>query len=700
MFEFIRRHVWVLPIAFAVLLAVVGWTTYRALEQSMKRELTSRLETVRNSTVTALELWSEEIRAVASDHADRTEIREAAKEMLKLARRSEDAREALLASPTLSSLRTMMAPVLERHGFEGWGVFAPDGIMLVGSTDTNEGLRIVPIQSYVDEWNRGLTTVSTPTLIRLTSVQQSQSLMVVGGPILGESGEPIGAFGLSLDPEKVYGRLLVVGRPGETGETLAFDKDGLLVSPSRFDPQLREIGLLPGDPEVSSFMRIHMRFPGGNLVEGYEATAPPKARPLTFAAASAIGGESGVDVEGFPDYRGVPVVAAWAWLPELGIGVTSEIEVAEAYAGLYVLQQRFGLLVGALAIGALGMFLYSFIVMRLRREVDQARQIGRYHIERKLGAGGMGTVYLASHALLRRPTAMKILNAKQAGKEGIARFEREVQLSSSLTHPNTIQIFDYGNTDDDTFYYVMEYVNGFTLGSCVANDGPLPEARVVFLMKQVCASLAEAHKRGLMHRDLKPANVMICERGGAFDFVKVLDFGLAKEMTQTQDVGLTDVSSLTGTPLYMPPEAAQAPETLDVRGDVYQLGLLAFHLLVGRDLFEGETPVDVILQHVGTAATPPSVALGKPVSHDLDQIILRCLSKKPEDRYADAGELYDAFEECSYAGTWGQREAREWWAQWREQHPEAEEGAETASTLPSGYGIELQDRLDPEQRVE
>jgi hypothetical protein len=445
---------------------------------------------------------------------------------------------------------------------------------------------------------------------------------------------------------------------------------------------------------VTSFYRVEIRDPGGNLVAGYRPELPVQARPLTRAAAGALAGGRGADVRGYPDYRGVPVVGAWAWLPDLEIGIVTEVDQEEAYRGLLVLRRRFGIVIGLVALAALGMFLYSAVVLRLRRQVQEARQVGRYKIVRKLGSGGMGTVYLASHALLRRPTAIKILRAESSGREGNARFEREVQVTSSLTHPNTVEIYDFGHTPDGTFYYAMEYLHGVTLGRCVEDDGAQPEARVVHVMRQVCASIAEAHAAGLMHRDLKPSNVILCERGGMLDFAKVLDFGLVRPQERGKDLGLTDTTSLTGTPLYMPPEAVQSPEKLDVRGDVYQLGLIAYFLLAGHHAFRGETPVDVMLQQVSVAPDPPSRALGRSLSPQLEQLVMRCLEKSPADRPSDAGELLEAFETCPVSGSWGQREARAWWQAWRERNPEDAGDEAVTESFPTGYSVDLAQRLE------
>jgi serine/threonine protein kinase len=300
----------------------------------------------------------------------------------------------------------------------------------------------------------------------------------------------------------------------------------------------------------------------------------------------------------------------------------------------------------------------------------------------------MGTVYLARHALLCRPTAIKVLRGEQATAEAVARFEREVQVSSQLSHPNTIDIYDFGYTPDGTFYYAMEYLDGITLDRLIETEGPLPEARVLSIMRQACGSIAEAHDAGLIHRDLKPSNIMLCEIGGMYDYAKVLDFGLVREQEQAQDVALTDVTSLTGTPLYMPPEVVKHPDKVDVRADLYQLGAIAYYLLAGRPMFTGGSAYEVLAHHLNSIPRPPSEVLGRAVTPELEAIVLRCLEKDPAARPATGRDLLESLEICSCPDTWGQRDARIWWAEWRERHPESHD-LDPASSLPSGYAIDL-----------
>jgi hypothetical protein len=308
--------------------------------------------------------------------------------------------------------------------------------------------------------------------------------------------------------------------------------------------------------------------------------------------------------------------------------------------------------------------LASWVIYGLRQEVRQARQLGQYTLEQKIGEGGMGAVYRARHALLRRPTAIKLIRASDASESTLARFEREVQLTSSLSHPNTIAIYDYGRTPDGVFYYAMEYLSpGLSLQTLVERDGPQPEGRVVQVLRQVCGALAEAHAIGLIHRDVKPANIMLCERGGMYDVVKVLDFGLVKQVGASGDQALTSAHAITGTPLYMTPEAVEAPEQVDARSDLYAVGAVAYFLLTGRPVFEGRSAVEVLAHHLHDAPILPSERLGRVIEPGLEALILRCLAKDRAHRPADASALLAALEAgpALHVPAWTPQDARGWW---------------------------------------
>ncbi len=297
----------------------------------------------------------------------------------------------------------------------------------------------------------------------------------------------------------------------------------------------------------------------------------------------------------------------------------------------------------------------------LRAEAFEARQLGQYRLKRPLGRGGMGEVYLAEHLLLKRPSAVKLIRPDKAGdSQALARFEREVKATAKLTHWNTVEIYDYGRADDGTFYYVMEYLPGMNLGQLVEMCGPLPPGRVIYLLAQTCDALAEAHDNELIHRDIKPANIFAANRGGVFDVVKLLDFGLAKPLTNVTGTQITLEGTFTGSPLYMSPEQATGDGQVDARSDIYSLGLVAYYLLAGKPPFDFNTPLKIIMAHARDEPPPPS-RHNPDVPGDLEQVVMRCLEKDPDHRFQDVESLRQALLACSDAGSWNRQLAAAWW---------------------------------------
>jgi serine/threonine-protein kinase len=362
-----------------------------------------------------------------------------------------------------------------------------------------------------------------------------------------------------------------------------------------------------------------------------------------------------------------PKTVAWAVLamalaPPLGFAILSEQPEAASFAERFRAAEQTGSNVLFLLIGA-GIAVYSSAVLNnLRAQLHEARKFGQYQLVRQIGEGGMGEVYLAEHSLLKRPCAMKLIKAESVNDPLLlARFEREVQSSARLAHHNTIEIYDYGHTDDGTFYYVMEYLQGVNLADLVRDEGALPPGRVIHLFRQVCAGLAEAHGLGLVHRDLKPANIFVARIGGESDVAKVLDFGLVKLTKDAGAVALTSDLTISGTPLYMSPEQALADKALDARSDVYALGAVIYHALTGRPPFLADSPVALMLAHARDEVVPPTQVRAD-VPKDLEALVLRCLAKKPEDRYQTVKELGRALASCNAAADWGPEEADAWWA--------------------------------------
>jgi len=340
--------------------------------------------------------------------------------------------------------------------------------------------------------------------------------------------------------------------------------------------------------------------------------------------------------------------------------------------------------------------LTSHVIYGLRREARAAKQLGQYSLEEKIGEGGMGVVYRASHAMLRRPTAVKLLMPERASETQLARFEREVQLSSRLTHPNTITIFDYGRTPDGIFYYAMELLGGATLESIVEYDGPQPAERVAHVLEQVAGALAEAHGIGLIHRDIKPANIILCDQGGVPDVAKVLDFGLVKQIQKedgAESTFATGDHAITGTPLYMPPEAIVHPDRADGRSDLYSLAAVGYFLLTGQQVFAGDNAIEIFSHHLHTAPVPPAERLGAAVPEGLSELLLRSLAKEPDARPRSAAQFLEQLRALDLARHWGPERARAWWNEHGE-NLRLRRTKPPAGASPRTFMVDFGDRLD------
>jgi len=342
-------------------------------------------------------------------------------------------------------------------------------------------------------------------------------------------------------------------------------------------------------------------------------------------------------------------------------GITSfRIDPVQFFLGLVF---PYLLVVGMAYVGAR-------VVYQLGTEVKRARELGSYRLEEKLGEGGMGEIWRARHRMLARPAAIKLIRPSFAGDarggvsaEAISRFEREAQVIARLRSPHTVELFDFGVADDGAFYYVMELLDGLDAESLLHRFEPTPPERTVYLLRQVCHSLSEAHSCGLVHRDIKPANIFLCRYGEEYDFVKVLDFGIVRAARDSGDSSVvhTRENAVRGTPAFIAPEQAMGTD-LDGRADIYATGCVAYWLLTGQLVFTAESPMGLLMQHAQTPPTPPSARTDQPIPQALDDLVLSCLAKDPAQRPQSARELSLRLAEVEGSSAWTQDRAREWWA--------------------------------------
>jgi tRNA A-37 threonylcarbamoyl transferase component Bud32 len=329
----------------------------------------------------------------------------------------------------------------------------------------------------------------------------------------------------------------------------------------------------------------------------------------------------------------------------------------------------------------------SHVLQRIGRRLHEAQELGSYHLIEPLGTGGMGEVWRAEHHLLARHAAIKLVRPEVLGARtdaearlALRRFKREAQATAQLSSPHTIQLFDFGVTEEGTFYYVMELLTGLDLESMVREFGPMPADRALYLLRQVCHSLADAHARGFVHRDVKPANIYVCRLGLEYDFVKVLDFGLVKFNRYTGDTDVLETldRTTTGTPAYMAPEIILGDVDVDRRADVYALGCVAYYLLTGQLVFEADSPMKMLMQHLHAQPVPPSQRTELPIPRELDDLVMACLQKDPNRRPQNAEELFRLAYGCRTCEGWTQDRARTWW----EMHMREFTGPLTVSAAP------------------
>ncbi len=480
--------------------------------------------------------------------------------------------------------------------------------------------------------------------------EQGPPLLYFVAPIRTGGSEPgeivaAGAFGYPADDE--FTKILSVARQGLTGETYAFDEHGLLLNESRFDDELRTDGLLPSDPRSQSILRIEIRDPGPQREKWRASSVEAAERPLTALAAKAIAAgrkgdhheHEGVILDPYRNYRGRRVIGAWRWLPKYSMAVATEVAVSEQYAPMqYPLIAewiRFGMLAGCVM---LLLVAASWIVM-LGRDAEEARQLGQYTLQEVVGKGGMGVVYRAQHALLKRPTAIKLLRPETMNAASMTRFEREAQLASQLTHPNTVEIFDLGRTPEGSFYCVMEFLDGRTLeevrtgGRCPACQSRRQYTRTGRGLTERSARAWDGpsrHQAVQYHAVRAGRNPRFCQSAWT-----------SGSLVPSSDRTTTSRAQASSRERHRTwrPNVSRDPTIIDKRSDLYSFGAVGYYLLTGRQVFHPEQEVDLIKQIMTESPPPPSEVTSNEIPSELEELILRCLAREMEDRPATIHEV-------------------------------------------------------------
>lgn len=662
----LSKHLWVWPLLGAVVLVAVGLWVRERVETATRSELASRLTTLLYADVAALRLWFSQQETDARSLAADVRLQAAMVELAEMARETNVSFDELTNSNSAKTLEAFLKPVLDAQHYLDYAVIGADKRILASPHARAVG-RLAPrtYDSFVERALRGRSSVSRPFVREGTLSQRAEGpTMFVAAPVKSQGGKVVAVLALRMRPEEQFSQIFSVARMGDSGEAYAFDRRGVMLTSSRFDDELKQIGLVPSAPESTSILNLRLLDPEVNLERGEKPKKERRDLHLTKMAAAAVLGDDGVDVQGYRNYRGVKVVGAWSWLPEYGMGVATEVSTEEAFQTLYMLREAFTVMFLLLALSGLAIFGFTLLVERLEASIRKSalndRRLGPYVLAQEIGRGNNGMVYRARHELMRRPVAVKLLSPDLTNESTARRFEHEVQMTSQLTHPNTVAIYDYGRTPEGLFYYAMEYLSGIDLNQLARQFGPQPEGRVIHILRQVCGSLAEAHRIGFIHRDVKPANIVLTRRGGRPDVVKVLDFGLVKVVhLPTKDKAAA--RAIVGTPHFMSPEAVETPETAGVQSDLYSVGALGYWLLTAHTLFDSEAVEELLEKQVREMPPTPSERLGASVSPDLEQLIMSCLEKSPEKRPASAEALDEALARCRAAGAWKVRDSELWW---------------------------------------
>lgn len=481
----------------------------------------------------------------------------------------------------------------------------------------------------------------------------SLSALSIFIPVRDTAEQIIAAIRLSdYGLESQYNTLFQDWNTATDQEFYLVSREGAMLTASRFDINQLELAYQDDAHEMP-----WLRDPGADLVAGQSPKSLAVAWPDTVVARQVKAKSTGCHVEGYRNYVGRRVVGAWHWIPRHSIALVTEAEYASTFATATTFRWS---LLGISSLFGLGLFAFLVATFRSRstsRRLRDISEIGPYQIQEIIGEGGMGRVYLAEHALLCRQSAVKVLIKGDKDLSIVSRFEREVQLASQLTHPNTIAIYDFGRNKDGIFYYAMEYINGAHLGQLVEYTGSLPPGRCIYMLRQLCRALQEAHQAGVVHRDIKPQNIMICDRGGEPDFVKLFDYGLVKAFAPGVSHSTSQTEVVVGTPRFMAPERLNSPWLADPRVDVYSIGALAYFLLTGQ------LPPLVSSQAAGMASEQPGVeTLDLPANIvEFGGLLSLCMAVEPAARPSSMHSLMREIDALAKIFPWSRDDSLNWW---------------------------------------
>lgn len=465
--------------------------------------------------------------------------------------------------------------------------------------------------------------------------------------------------------KNTFSNILDVGVRGGSSELYAYDLEGRMLSRSRYLEDLQDSHLLGYDTNRSSINNILLKNPGNNIYNNDKPAIEFENQDYTqlfLSAKKSIESQiyRGAEMTPYGDYRGVSVVGAWLWLPDYGFGLIAEENADDALLALTYFDWSLALFY--LAFAGLLAFTYNLNlkVSSAEKELEDLEMLGQYRLKKTLGEGGFGKVYEGEHSFMKNPVAIKVLKKEFNGTDLLDRFKKEVKVTAALTHPNTIRVFDYGTNSNNEFYYVMEYLNGISVEQILASGKEMPVGRVVHILLHTAYSLQEAHNLSLIHRDVKPMNIMVCNQGGAYDHIKLLDFGLVKNVDASHSQQ-TQVDRIGGTPMFMAPERIRDPYNADQKVDIYALGATGLYALSGSYVLELMSTKMLSGQETIDGDLRSMLVKRNDVSEGLEKLLINCVHFDPDKRPVTIAEVIKELELLRKWHVWTRMDAKSWW---------------------------------------
>lgn len=561
------------------------------------------------------------------------------------------------------------------------GIISKEGAKVLMALNTRQGLGELNIGIRLGKnvYNAYLNAMTETSFVKPLSDDESiynyefdedpTIVCIFLTPINDVNGELVGVLYATLPAEGEFSKILNRLYYGKRGEAYAFDKIGRMLSSARYTKEIQQSVLMEGKEDEETIYNIVLKDPGGNVLNGFKPLIPFSEMQLIEPvregiiaryeqASDSIIFDPGINIH--RNYYGEQVISKWLWWSEYDFGVVVEMPTSVALGTLKYFDYILGVLFVLIFILSLMLFNSNIRIAQFGKKIEDFNQLGQYKLKEKLGEGGFGEVYKAEHAFLKNPVAIKLLKKEFNGTDLLERFEREVKFSSMLQHPNTIHVFDYGTTKNEQFYYVMEYLDGISLDKVVQSHQPFPVARCISVLLQTCLSLREAHNNGLVHRDIKPQNIMVCNLGGEFDVVKVLDFGLVKNL-ETAKSDQTQINRIGGTPMFMAPERLRNPFNADHRVDIYSVGAVGVYMFSGQIILElisqkmlsGHQSIDLQLKN--------QIIEREDVPKMLKDLLYDCMDFDVNVRPKDMTELIEKLEILANEYPWTRTDAESWW---------------------------------------